>query len=316
MKLKDDIFNELAANKGKDISGQELAEKFGVSRNAVWKAVNELKKDGISISSAQNRGYRVSKNILSQRELEKSFPKEMKLFYYESTDSTNSQAKRLISGGFSSDAAVVANEQTAGRGRCGRDFYSPKDTGIYISFIFHPKKELADAVFITTAAAVAVLRAVERLTGANLSIKWVNDVYRDGKKICGILTEGFTDFESGTLESVIVGIGINFDTAVFPESIKDRAASLNAAGITREELIAALGEEFIKIAYNLDDETILSDYRSHSFIIGKKISFIKNGVSEFGTALEIDGRGGLKVRTQDGAVLTLNSGEITVRAEE
>ena len=120
----------------------------------------------------------------------------------KSVDSTNNEAKRMTANGFRENALIVANEQTKGRGRLGREFYSPKNTGIYMSFLLSTDVKISDAVQITTATAVAVVRAIESLTDLRPMIKWVNDVYLGNKKVCGILTEAVTDFETGLVKAI------------------------------------------------------------------------------------------------------------------
>ena len=308
--LKEDILKTLSGARERYLSGQELAKTFGVSRSAVWKAVKALQADGVEIEAVTNKGYRLAPDALTRFDI--VLPEGVELYFYDSIDSTNTQAKRLLAEGLSGNALVTANEQTAGRGRQGRSFYSPKNTGIYYSYVFHPQKTLADAVFITTAAAVSVIRAIERLSAVKPTIKWVNDVYVEGKKICGILTEAVSDFESGALESVIVGIGINVSTASFPEELRDTAASLGDASITRAQLLNTAVEELVKVAEDLENPAIMEDYKRHSAVIGKEITFIKNGTTTKAVAVDIDEKGGLVVKTEQGT-LTLSSGEITVR---
>ena len=308
--LKEDILKTLSGARERYLSGQELAKTFGVSRSAVWKVVKALQADGVEIEAVTNKGYRLSPNTLTRFDI--VLPEGVELYFYDSINSTNTQAKRLLAEGLSGNALITANEQTAGRGRQGRSFYSPKNTGIYYSYVFHPQKTLADAVFITTAAAVSVIRAIERLSAVNPTIKWVNDVYVEGKKICGILTEAVSDFESGALESVIVGIGINVSTASFPAELQNTAASLGDASITRAQLLNTAVEELVRVAEDLENPAIMEDYKRHSAVIGKEITFIKNGITTKAVAIGIDEKGGLVVKTEQGT-LTLSSGEITVR---
>lgn len=308
--LKEDILKTLSGARERYLSGQELAKTFGVSRNAVWKAVKALQADGVEIEAVTNKGYRLAPDALTRFDI--VLPEGVELYFYDSIDSTNTQAKRLLAEGLSGKELITANEQTAGRGRQGRSFYSPKNTGIYYSYVFHPQKTLADAVFITTAAAVSVIRAIERLSAVKPTIKWVNDVYVEGKKVCGILTEAVSDFENGALESVIVGIGINVSTASFPAELQDTAASLGDASITRAQLLNTAVEELVRVAEDLENPAIMEDYKRHSAVIGKEITFIKNGTTTKATAIDIDEKGGLVVKTEQGT-LTLSSGEITVR---
>ncbi|MBR2590822.1 MAG: biotin--[Clostridia bacterium] len=307
--LKEDILKELAHNRARSLSGQALADTFGVSRNAVWKAVKALEGEGIEIEAGTNKGYRLAPQVLTRFDVD--VPADIKVFFYESIDSTNTQAKRLLAAGEQGKILLVANEQTAGRGRCGRSFYSPKQTGLYFSYVFHPGASVSDTVWITTAAAVAVMRAIERLTPLKPAVKWVNDIYIGEKKVCGILTEAVSDFESGTVESVVIGIGINVNTADFPEEISERAASLNDSALTRAALLNAVLKELLIICAQKDNEEVLKEYKAHSLVLGKQISFTRGGETYEATAVDIDEQGGLVVRTAQGEQ-TLNSGEISV----
>lgn len=322
MSLKSDILLELRSNSGSYLSGQYLAEKFGVSRNAVWKAINQIKSDGYAVASVNNKGYCLSgePDFLSADEIKgymsDSCAKNTQLFVFDEIDSTNNEAKRMIANGLSHNALIAANSQTGGRGRLGRSFYSPKNTGIYMSYVFHPNIKISNAVPVTTAASVAVVRAVEKLTDIKPSIKWVNDIYLNGKKICGILTEAITDFESEITHSVVVGIGINITTDDFPDEISNIAASLNPVGVPRGKIIVAVAEELSALCSDLSDKSYIAEYREHSMVIGKAIDYYKNNVKYSGTAANIDNEGGLVVLKSDGTLETLHSGEITVRLAE
>lgn len=321
MSLKNNILALLRENTDEYISGQQLADKFGVSRNAVWKAVNQIKQDGYIIDSVSNRGYRLSaeSDVLSADEIRKNLvgrAGNLQLAVFESIDSTNNEAKRMAADGCTQDTLVVANEQTGGRGRLGRSFYSPKNTGVYMSFLLHTELALTDAVSVTTAAAVAVVRAIEKLTDVSPVIKWVNDVYVGGRKVCGILTEGVSGFEQGTAQTIIIGIGINITTSDFPDEIKDRAASVNSDGLQRNALIAAAANELCEIFADLSDKSYIDDYRRYSMIIGQKIDFYRSNVKHTAKAMNIDNNGGLIVMLSDGRIETLTSGEVTVRLAE
>ena len=250
----------------------------------------------------------MTEDILSAQALRNKL-KDVEIFYYPSIDSTNNQAKRLIEEGKTEKMLIVTDEQTAGRGRQGKSFYSPKSTGIYMSYVIHPDKELNAAVCATTAASVAVCKAIESLTDKRPEIKWVNDVFLGGKKICGILCEAINNHETQKISSVIIGIGININTESFPDDIE--AANLGA-GISRAELIAEIVRELDSVS-DCGFESFIDYYRSHSMIIGKEIVFIKNGVSQNARAVEIENDGALKVELENGETTTLRSGEITIR---
>ena len=213
------------------------------------------------------------------------------------------QAKRLINEGENGVMLVVGGEQTAGRGRQGKSFYSPAKTGVYLSLVIHPMSRLQDAVTATTAAAVAVCRAVEDLTDKKPGIKWVNDVYLDGRKICGILTEAVTDFETQTVTSVV-------STESFPDDVEN-ASCLNV-NVSRARLIAAVANELNRIV-NSSYEDYIDYYRSRSIIIGEDIDVVINGEHTYARALGIDNQGGLEIQLSDGTLTTLHSGEISIR---
>ncbi len=312
MSTKEDVLRYLIESGTEYVSGEYLAEKLGKSRASVWKAINALKKDGYSISAVTNRGYRLDENndVLSVDAVASRLRYDIEVIYYPTIDSTNTQAKRLVSENKQNDMLIIAEEQTAGRGRQGKSFYSPPLTGIYFSLVTHPMAPLQNVVTATTAASVAVCRAVERLTDKRPEIKWVNDVYLDGKKICGILTEAVTDFETQTVTSVIIGIGTNIKTFDFPDNVEN-AASLGV-DVKRADLIAEIVNELNKIIRS-DYREFIDYYRSHSMIIGEKINFIKEGKVTPATAVEIDETGGLVVRLENGETTTLRSGEISIR---
>lgn len=312
MSTKDDVLGLLISSSAEYISGEEIATKLGVSRAAIWKAIKSLQKSGYVIDAVTNRGYRLGEDndIITANGLRSMLDFDCRVEYYPTIDSTNTEAKRLIVNGADDTMLLVADEQTAGRGRQGKSFYSPPLTGIYMTFVFHPMTGLENAVTATTAASVAVCRAIEALTDKRPTIKWVNDVYLDEKKICGILTEAVTDFETQTVTSVIIGIGMNITTVDFPSDI-DNASSLGAK-VKRQELIARIASELNKInTVGFDD--FISYYRSRSMILGRKIDFIQNGKVTPATAIAIDENGGLEVELTNGEHITLRSGEISIR---
>lgn len=311
MSLKDEIIFELL-NTTDYISGEELAKKFGKSRAAVWKSIKKLISEGYEIDAVTNKGYRLIENdsIISAPSIKRYIKSDIEVIYYPIVDSTNNCCKRLIAEGKDGEFLVVAEQQSAGRGRQGKSFYSPSGTGIYFSLALSPQLPLKNAVTATTAAAVAVCKAIEKTTSKKPKIKWVNDVYLDGKKICGILTEAITDFEEGIVSNVIIGIGINISTDNFPADVEN-AGCLNEK-INRSLLIAEVCNELVKIAKG-DIKSFIDYYRSHSLVIGEKIRFIKNGEATPATAVAIDETGGLEVELENGERTVLRSGEISIR---
>ena len=318
MTLRESLLFSLETHRDGDLSGQALARMLGVSRNAVWKAVEALRAEGFDILSAPRRGYRLADDCdrVSAAGIRAALPAALRalpIHFHDTVDSTNSQAKRLLADGLSGEALVVAAAQTAGRGRRGRSFYSPRDTGVYMTLILRPEGEVSDLVSLTAAAAVAVVRAIEGLTDARPAIKWVNDVYLEGKKLCGILTEAVTGLESGLVEGLVVGIGINVGTEDFPPELSGIAGSLRSHTLRKNRLIAAVAEELFRIAAHPEDKSYLADYRRRSMVLGRRVCFEQNGQRFEALATDIDDGGGLLVQLDDGSARTLRSGEITLR---
>lgn len=322
MSVKNEILHILESNKGSNISGQELADILSVSRTAVWKAINLLKEEGYPIEAASNKGYSlsVSSDFLSSEGIRLFLNEEYKnipITVYKTIESTNSEAKLLAVQNAEHGTIVVSEEQTKGRGRFGRDFFSPSDSGIYMSIILKPKLNMENAVLITTAAAVAICDAIEKFTNKVSRIKWVNDIFIGDRKVCGILTEAVTNFESGMMESVIVGIGINVKTKNedFPLELQDTAGSIFNDDDTfiRNQLAAEIINNVLKISMTLEDKSFMQIYKERSLILGEQILYKKNNNWYEGQALDIDDFGGLVVYTSDGQKITLNSGEVSIK---
>ena len=318
MSVKRELIKILSLSPGRFFSGAALADTLGVSRNAVWKAVEALRKDGYEISAVTNKGYSLCGGtaVLSAEAVcafADSRLDGVSVKVFESIDSTNAEAKR-VADKTPGPLLILAEQQTAGRGRLGRSFYSPPGTGLYMSLMYHPDTSLSENLSVTAAAAVAVVRAIEKLTDMKPQIKWVNDIFINGKKVCGILTEAVTDFESGTDISVIVGIGINVTTESFPPEVGETAASIGVSRLDRNRLASEVAAELLRLIKNLGDRSFMEDYRQHSMVIGREITYIKNGISHSATAISIDDDGGLKVSGDQG-ITVLNTGEITLRVK-
>lgn len=325
MTVKQSVLRALGEARGASVSGEVLAQSLGVSRAAVWKAIKSLQGEGYRISAGTNRGYRLEEypDLLTAEGIPAMLPLELAqldLRVFDEIDSTNLEAKRLAMTGLSR-CAVIADRQTAGRGRLGRSFYSPPGCGIYTSLLLRPRPDqLADVTLLTTAAGVAVCRALEKAAGVQAEIKWVNDLYLNGKKICGILTEGVTDFESGMIESIVIGYGVNFrDDAHLPEELRPIVGSVFGAEpptVTRSALAAAMLAELLPLAEDLSSRSFLPEYRRRSMLLGREIVFSRAGGRFAAVAEGIDDNGGLVVRLPDGSRETLRSGEVSVRTAE
>lgn len=316
MGVKEKLFRVLEESGGREISGQELANNLGVSRNAVWKAVNALKIEGCEIEAARNRGYRLIKgcDLLTPDTVVERLAEKYKwcdIKVYKSVTSTNTVAKKMAAEGAKNGTVIISEEQTAGKGRRGNSFYSPAKTGLYMSVILRTGELSSDTDIYTVCAGCAVCGAIERLTDKKPLIKWVNDIYLDGRKICGILSEATTDIEIGCIDSIVVGMGINLSTNDFPEGVKGKAGSLGEA-IPRCSAAAAVIEKLFHCLDRSREENI-EDYKRHSLVLGKEVGFLRNGEEIVGRAVDIDSSGQLRVETGEG-IITLNSGEISLKA--
>ena len=233
---------------------------------------------------------------------------------YDVTDSTNTRAKQFVLDGGRGAAVFVANSQTQGRGRRGRSFYSPEETGVYLSLLLPVKGSLSDAVLLTSGAAVATARAIWECTRIQVGIKWVNDLYYRGRKVCGILAESFL-WEGERY--VILGVGINLNTVDFPHELKNIAGSLTeGADGDRVPLTACLIEHLYEMMTVWEPKDWMEEYRSRSTVIGQPVTYWIDGTEYRGQAVAIEDDGALLVICEDGRRERLTSGEITLRMTE
>lgn len=318
MGAKHDVLKALEQNKGKIISGEKLADRLNISRNAVWKAIQELRKEGYDISAATNKGYSLSSSNdrLSSEGIGLYLQKnDLQIYTYRTIESTNITAKKLALEGAKHGTVILSEEQTMGRGRRGRSFFSPTNSGIYMSVILRPQVNVENSLLITVAAAVAVARAIEAITGIYAQIKWVNDIFVNDKKVCGILTEAVTDFESGGIEYVVVGIGLNFTTkqSAFPPEISELAGSLfneNSQGVSRNQLVAEIINNLLDLVERLSDREFMPEYKSRSLLLQKNIQVVGTDRITNATVMDIDDNGYLVVKNPDGTISTVSSGEV------
>lgn len=314
MTLKDEVLSRLRGS-DEPISGQDLARELGVSRNAVWKAVQALRRDGCAIGSGTNRGYCLLResDALDAGEISAMMDdRSVPVYVLETVDSTSSECRRRLAGG-EGRCLVLARQQTGGRGRNGKSFFSPPDTGLYMSAALRLDMSHVDAVGITTYAAVCVAGAIRDVTGLDCGVKWVNDVYYQGKKVCGILTEAVSSFEDDRALSAIVGIGVNLHPSAVPEGLENIVGFLDC-GAVKNRLAAEIINRLMR--YDPGDRGYLEEYRELSVVLSRRISYVSGGVTHSGTAVDIDGSGGLVVDTDDAGRVTLSSGEISLTAIE
>lgn len=312
------------------ISGQTLADTLGVSRNSVWKAIKKLQEQGYEIESKASFGYRLlqKSDVLSAEYIQDKLSFPCKVHILDLVDSTNDYSKTLT--GLSTPNIVIANEQTKGKGRLGRSFYSPASKGIYMTIAFEPNFGLDKAMLVTTISALAVCQAFESTVGLGPKIKWVNDIYLGDKKVCGILTEAESNFETGKINKILLGIGINCFEQEFPEELSQKATYIENAPreYTRNDLIAAVIEKFFELINNFDKKKMLRDYKSRSMILGEQILIFGTSHSALpenggrgikARAIDIDENGGLVVEYLEGRhareMDTITSGEVTIRKD-
>ncbi len=322
MSVKDEVLKELENNKGDYISGGQLADNLGVSRNSVWKAIKALKKSGYEINAIPNKGYCLAEknDILSSYSIKQHLKNpHLDISVFSSVTSTNTILKEMAEQGAKEGTVIIAEEQTAGRGRTGKQFYSPKGTGIYISILLRPDIPAEESLFLTTSAAVATARAIEDVSDKRALIKWVNDIYLEDKKTCGILTEGAFNVETGKLDYAIVGIGINvcIPDGGFPDNIKDIATAIfdkQTDSINKRSiLIANLLDYFMEYYKDFKSKSYVKEYIERSMIIGKTITVIEGSKTSIAKAIDIDKNCRLKVQFEDGTTKWLSSGEVSTK---
>lgn len=324
---KEQILSILKQKAGQYCSGEDISRTLGISRAAVSKAVANLRKEGYIIDSGTNRGYRLTESPdkltegtirpwLHARRLGKD------LICLGTTDSTNNYLKRLALDGAEDGTVAVADEQTAGRGRLGRSFQSPPGTGVYITFLLRPQVMPEKAINLTACAAVAMCDAVQATCGLRPQIKWTNDVLLSKRKICGILTEMSVEGESGALQYIVVGIGVNVNQALedFPPELQNIAGSVAmAAGhpIDRGRLAAEIVNAMDAMYSDwLEGKWSVERYRSDCATLGREVRLLRNGQERTAIAEDVDDNFALMVRYPDGTRETVISGEVSVRGLE
>ena len=311
------------------VSGQELSRRLGLSRAAVWKAVEGLRRDGYVIEARSGLGYRLAAapDILTEAEIRHYLGETLvvgrELRCFQELDSTNHYAKDLGQSGGADGTAVIADCQTAGRGRMNRSFQSPKGKGIYLTVLLRPELPPDRLPPMTALAGVAVCAAVERVCGVRPGLKWPNDPVLNGKKLCGILTEMSLEAETGRLQSLVLGVGVNVAQGPedFSPEVREMATSLLqflGKPVSRPRLAAALLEELDKAYAALltgDLSEYLAAYRRDCVNLGKTVQLVPfgGGQRETAQAVDIDEEFGLVVRGAGGAERTVRSGEVSVR---
>lgn len=305
------------------LSGQELCERLGVSRTAVWKVIRQLQEDGYEIEAVRNRGYRLAESgdVYTREELQSVISTRVtgkNLVFLDMVDSTNTRAKQLAEAGAPDGTLVVAETQSAAKGRRGRSWMAPAGTGVWFSLLLRPQIEPEHASMMTLVAAMAVEKGIRETTGLHGRIKWPNDVVVDGKKVCGILTEMSADMDS--VNHVVVGIGINANIREFPEELREKATSLflasgqvvKRAGLLNAVLLA--WEEYYGRYLQTEDLSLLAkEYNEKLAGLHGRVQVLAPKGDYTGISHGINHRGELLVEREDGTVTEVMSGEVSVR---
>ena len=332
MNTKSQVLRLLEAQRGSYISGSELARRLQVSRNSVWKAVHELQKDGYVICGKTNCGYCLGEeNDLVSAEgilpYLRSSAKMIRIQGYKSVDSTNNVAKKIALDGMFENQVILAETQTSGRGRNGRQFYSPRGSGLYLSFLLRSELKPEQAILVTSAAALAVTQSIEKfITDEKIQIKWVNDLFLNGKKICGILTEASSNWESGRIDHIILGIGINVSEGPdgFPKELQGIAGAIYKRGeapLLRNRLAAEVISQVLEMMNALEQNdamahSVIEEVRRRSLVLGNAVDIQGFGKLKRGLAIDLDERGFLVVEDAEGKRHTLSSGEISLQVKK
>ena len=313
--IKDKVLKEIS--KGTTVSGGLIASKLGVSRTAVWKTVNSLRAEGYFISGLGGGYVLGPENTRICGEQFRAALEGVKVIFKEKTASTNEDVKEIAEAGGEEFTVIIARSQSGGKGRLKRSFVSPEG-GLYFSLLLRPDFSAETCLKITTAAAVAMRNTIEKVTKREAKIKWVNDIFIGDKKVCGILTEGVFDAENGKLKYAVLGVGVNVAAPKggFPDGISDIADSLFECGkVPSLVFCALLGEfltEFKKYYQNIEKMPHLDEYRKHSYLDGKTVTYKKDGKAHTAQVLGIGKNAELIVKEKRKKI-KLTSGEVNIR---
>lgn len=323
MTTKEKLLELFESHKGCYFSGEEIAQKLCVSRAAVWKAVKSLRNDGYEIDAVTNKGYCLSTrtDILSSQGVRKYLSpdyRDMEFVILPTAESTNTLVREKANEGAWEGYTVISNEQTRGRGRYGRHFFSPTETGIYLSILLKPSTYSASqALGLTTIAAVAMCEAIEEVSTETAQIKWVNDIYVKGKKVCGILTEASFGLENGMLEYAVLGVGVNVypPQGGFPEELLQTAGAIFDAPTedAKNHLAAAFINHFMDYYKSEHPADYIEKYRSRNLAIGKPVVFRGGDQVKNAVVCGIDDECRLIVKYENGETAHLSYGEIEVK---
>lgn len=323
--VQEEVLFLLERQRGEVVTGGDLARRLGVSRTAIWKAVGALRESGNDIESIQGSGYRLAKNSdgLSERGIAMWLQTQRlgrSMEVRRAVSSTNTYLKELDVSALPEGHAVLADMQTGGRGRMGRIFQSPAGQGVYLTVLLKPPVPLTDTPFLTICAAVAVCRSLEVVCDFTPSIKWVNDIFYEGKKICGILTEAFISAEMQSVDYAVVGMGVNTgyisdevaDVAISVEQITGKRGLRNRLAAEMLYQLETVYDSFL----SGDRDPILGAYTQRMFITGREVTVIQPAGNYQAVVQGVDSTGGLIIQKKDGSTGVLSSGEVRLVGED
>lgn len=299
------------------VSGELIAGELAMTRANVWKEIQKLKKQNIEIESVPNKGYRLVSyhDCYSKSLIGRECPWLDELFVYNTISSTNDEAKQLLSQGKQGFILVCSDQQTQGKGRKHRSFYSPAK-GLYMSIAFRPRLSLEGVPYLTICSALAVCDVLKEHYNLDADIKWLNDIYCNGLKLCGILCEGEIEMESRSYQTMVVGIGLNLEVNQVPENLEPIMTAVNLQTdhhVDRNWVIIAILNRFYHYYQMLmnEDTSFMDQYRSLNFLIGRTVK-LERGHDRIYTVIDINSQGHLCVQDDQGEVIELNSGEVSI----
>jgi BirA family biotin operon repressor/biotin-[acetyl-CoA-carboxylase] ligase len=315
MMRQNNLLSFLRHQKGKPVSKDILAEHFSMPLKEVKEEIRQLQSKGFLITE-EPEGFTYSKenDQLDERRI-RYYAQDLldPLYVFSEIDSTNTYARKAVQDGAENSTLVLANHQTAGRGRHGHSFYSPADTGLYLTLILRKPMSMKEVLRITPAAAVACTEAIRSCSIREPRIKWVNDLFIGKRKIAGILCETVNDLSSQNPQAVLIGIGINCMSTPLPKDIENTAGAINDPDLDRNELAAGIWKKLLYWTEHCNSKEMMNRYRKDSLIIGKEVTFPYNHILMKGTAISITEEGNLLVRKEDGSLQVLDSGEVSIQ---
>ena len=324
MNTKEQLLRYLKKEQGRFVSGEKVSSRLAISRSAIWKQISRLKEEGYDIESSPRRGYalRSIPDCLLAGEIREGLNTRLigrgPIFHFRQTDNTNNQAKALAYEGAPEGALVIAEEQSQGRGRRGRTWFSPHSQGIYATVILRPLIPLSETPKLTLLAAVAAAEALETQTGLPIRIKWPNDILANGRKLAGILTEIGTEMDAVDFAVIGMGLNVNVPQASFPSDLRYPATSIlieTGRPFPRIRLLQSwleALEKYYSLLLQGDFDNILSRWKFLTDIVGSRVAVEMPGHRYIGEVQDVDGNGVLILKESDGALQRIFSGDVTL----